>query len=202
MSDETINFNEHFGIRIALQIGGVDIPGILDTGATTCCAPDSLLRQLEKQGHIKSVGKTTVTGAVTSQQVSIYRGNVKVRGLVWDGEEADIIGLPTSTALLGRNLLKYLNVSYDGPNSRATIHAGDSIEAFAEHEAEPEKTYVVQVDGKTVNHWTDKGKALEEFYDLLGNYIPENLNEFEPFEATISIQYDGKTVASGVTGGY
>jgi len=202
MSDETINFNEHFGIRIALQIGGVDIPGILDTGATTCCAPDSLLRELEKQGHVKSVGKTMVTGAVTSQQVSIYRGNVKVRGLVWDGEDADIIGLPTSTALLGRNLLKYLNVSYDGPNSRATIHSGDSIEAFAEHEAELKKAYYVQVDGKTVESYPLKEDALEEFYDLLGNYIPENLKEFEPFEATISIQYDGKTVASGVTGGY
>ena len=123
MSAEDIHFSEHFGIPVTMTVGGHEIPGILDTGASTVCFQESLCRALVDAGVLTRVGKTHVGGAVSRSEATVYRGTVGVKGLDGFGKDVSIIGLPTSTALLGRNLLRYLYFGYDGPGDR--IHLSD-----------------------------------------------------------------------------
>lgn len=115
MSEVKLHFSEHYGIRINLTVGGNLIPGILDTGADTVCVPETVAQALVKQGTIPPPIRTTyVAGANSRQKANVYVMEVGVEGLDNFSKSVEVIGLPTRTALLGRNWLKYVRFTYDG----------------------------------------------------------------------------------------
>lgn len=114
MSEDKIHFSEHYGIRLNLKIGDELIPGILDTGADTVCIPESVARTLVNMGKGEKISETYVSGANSRQKANVYAFDVGVEGLDNFSKRVAVIGLPTTTALLGRNWLKYVKFTYDG----------------------------------------------------------------------------------------
>lgn len=114
MSEEKLHFSEHFGIRLNLKIGGHLIPGILDTGADTVCIPETVAQLLVNEGAATVERETYVSGANSRQKATVYLMDVGVEGLENFSKKVEVIGLPTRTALLGRNWLKYVRFTYDG----------------------------------------------------------------------------------------
>jgi len=114
MSEEKLHFSEHYGIRLNLEIGGHLIPGILDTGADTVCIPETVAQLLISQGKATVQRETYVSGANSRQKATVYLMDVGVEGLENFSKKVEVIGLPTRTALLGRNWLKYVRFTYDG----------------------------------------------------------------------------------------
>ena len=114
MSEEKLHFSEHFDIRLNLKIGGHLIPGILDTGADTVCIPETVAQLLVNEGAATVERETYVSGANSRQKATVYLMDVGVGGLDGFSKEVEVIGLPTRTALLGRNWLKHVRFTYDG----------------------------------------------------------------------------------------
>ena len=125
MSTDKIHFSEHFGIRVNLIIGELSVPGILDTGADTVCIPESLAQRLVGKGEAVKISETYVSGANSRQKANVYSMSVGVEGLEGFAKRVAVIGLPTTTALLGRNWLKYVRFTYDGVADEVVIDTGE-----------------------------------------------------------------------------
>ncbi|MCY4356858.1 MAG: hypothetical protein OXD01_04975 [Gammaproteobacteria bacterium] len=116
-------------IPVTMVIEGHEISHcILDTGAMTCSAPDALLREI----GCEKVGTTQVGGAVGHTEVPVYEAFVGLKGLEGFGVEIEILGLPTSTALCGFNLIRHLDaINIDVDKRSVTFWANDKNAAHA-----------------------------------------------------------------------
>ena len=116
-------------IPVTMVINGHDIGHcILDTGAMTCSAPDVLLREIP----CEKIGTTQVGGAVGHTEVPVYSAKVGLKGLEDFEVEIEILGLPTSTALCGFNLIRHLDaINIDVDRRSVTFWANDKQSVHA-----------------------------------------------------------------------
>jgi len=97
-------------ITTAMVVAGHEVPCILDTGAMTCCVPDTIMRDIRRVvgNTVKSVGTVNVGGAVSHTTVPAYVAPVGIQGLEGFDPQVEILGLPSDPALLGFNLFSLL----------------------------------------------------------------------------------------------
>lgn len=123
MSDATVHI-AHRQINCNMLLNErYEIPCILDTGAMTCCVNNELMMQL----GCKPQGTIGVGGATGHSQAPVYHVKLGIKGL--DGFEvlAEVIGLPTQTALLGYNLFRHLDrIDIDFHSNAVTFHSDNN----------------------------------------------------------------------------
>ena len=123
MSDATVHI-AHRQINCSMMMDGrFEVPCILDTGAMTCCVNDEIMKQLGFEP------KTTigVGGATGHSQAPLYYVDLGIKGLDGFKVRAEVIGLPTRTALLGYNLFRHLDsIDINFHNNAVTFHSNDN----------------------------------------------------------------------------
>ncbi len=112
-----------FGCEVNLQINGQEVRALLDTGASNTCIDDELAHALE----LPIVGKRTIGGALSHSEVNVYEATVRIMGLDVE-RKMQMPGIHQpgrDKALLGRDLLQFLHMEWDGKAGTVVLTHGE-----------------------------------------------------------------------------
>ena len=117
------------GCEVEVVVQGEKIRALLDTGASSTCIDRDLAAALD----LPVVGKAGIGGALSHQDVNVYRARIDIPGVDFSGTvDMPAIARPgRDRMLLGRDILRGLVFTWNGPAGTVTVQhtADDSSES-------------------------------------------------------------------------
>ena len=121
-----IGFDPTFapGVGLRPRLAHTDMPALVDTGAAITCIDSSLARELD----LPVVNQRSVSGAHGRAALNMHLAQVHIPslGIVIYGEFAGAhltAGGQPHFALIGRNILRRLRMTYDGTTGSVTLES-------------------------------------------------------------------------------